>query len=280
MSLITLITDFGDSDGFVGVLKGVIHDISPESQIIDIAHSIPAGDILHAAYVLRNAYLYYPAGTIHIAVVDPGVGGGRKALALHALDQYFVVPDNGIVSWIVREVIAAGEEIRAWSLEDERFRLSPASSTFHGRDVFAPAAAFLARGVDPSELGPELRAAMEPEGDLSGGPVIDLLRSPGDREDEGCVIHIDRFGNCITTIEAAALPDEVMGSESAVVIEIETIRGLQKVAGLAPSYVSVVVGEAAAIIGSNGLVEIAINRGNAAERLGVHRGNRVRLTIQ
>ena len=275
MSLITLTTDYGDSDGFVGIIKGVIYNISPDTDVIDLAHSIPAGDILHAAYVLRNAYLCYPANTIHIAVVDPGVGWKRKALALHALDQYFVVPDNGIVSWIVREVETTGEEIHAWSLEDERFRLSPASSTFHGRDIFAPAAAFLARGVDPSELGPELRAKMEPEGDLSGGPVIDLLRSPGDREDEGCVIHIDRFGNCITSIEG-----DVIGSESEGDFEIEAVDGPVKVPGLAPSYGSVVVGEAVAVIGSNGLVEIAINGGNAAERLGVHRGNRVRLTIQ
>lgn len=276
MSLITLTTDYGDSDGFVGVIKGVIYNISPETDIIDLAHSIPAGDILHAAYVLRNAYRYYPANTIHIAVVDPGVGGKRKALALHALDQYFVVPDNGIISWIVRDMEAAGEEMNAWSLKDERFRLSPTSTTFHGRDIFAPAAAFLARGVDPSELGPELHAAMEPEGELSGGPVIDLLRSLGDHDDdEGCIIHIDRFGNCITSIEG-----DMVGSESEGHVEIETVDGQVKVPGLAPSYGSVLVGEAVAIMGSNGLVEIAINGGNAAERLGIHRGNRVRLTIQ
>ena len=276
MPLITLTTDFGDADGFVGVLKGVIFGICPHGRVVDLAHSIPDGDIIHAAYVLRNAYLYFPPGTIHIAVVDPGVGGGRKAIALRAVDQFFVGPDNGLLAWGVREVEAAGEEIRAWNLEDERFHLSPVSSTFHGRDIFAPVGAFLAQGVDPAEMGPELRASLEPEGELSGGPVVDLLPVPSDPADAGRVIHVDRFGNCITTIEAAALPPQMAGGVSMGRIEVETTGGLRQVKGLYPSYDSVEAGEAVAVEGSSGLVEIAVNGGSAAELLGLERGARVR----
>lgn len=280
MPLITLTTDFGDADGFVGVLKGVIAGICPGAGIIDLAHSIPAGDIVGAAYVLRNSYLYFPPGTIHFAVVDPGVGGVRRAVAMQAVEQFFVAPDNGLLAWVVREVEAAGEEICAWSLEDERFHLSPVSSTFHGRDIFAPAAAFLAQGVDPAELGPELKASLEPDGELSGGPVIDLLRSPGDPEDEGRIIHIDRFGNCVTTIVAAVLPGEVIGGEREGIFEVETAGGKQEVSGLLPSYDSVEAGEAVVVEGSSGLVEIAVSGGSAAERLGLRRGDRVRFQLR
>ena len=279
MPLITLTTDFGDADGFVGVLKGVIAGICPGAGIIDLAHSIPAGDIVGAAYVLRNSYLYFPPGTIHFAVVDPGVGGVRRAVVMQAVEQFFVAPDNGLLAWVVREVEAAGEEICAWSLEDERFHLSPVSSTFHGRDIFAPAAAFLAQGVDPAELGPELKASLEPEGELSGGPVIDLLRSPGDPEDEGRIIHIDRFGNCVTTIVAAVLPGEVIGGEREGIFEVETAGGKQEVRGLLPSYDSVEAGEAVVVEGSGGLVEIAVSGGSAAGRLGLRRGDRVRFRL-
>ena len=277
MPLITLTTDFGDSDGFVGVLRGVLHGISPGSGIVDLAHSIPPGDIVHAAYVLRSAYLYFPPGTVHLTVVDPGVGGERRALAVRTVGQFFVAPDNGLLAWVIREAETAGEEVRAWSIEDERFRLGPVSSTFHGRDIFAPAAAFLAQGVDPSEMGPELRAAFEPDGQLSGGPVVDLLRSPGDPAGEGRVVHIDRFGNCITTIEASTLPDDIVLVRSSAAFEVETAAGMLKVEGLLPSYESVREGAAAALEGSGGLVEIAMRGENAAELLGVRRGARIRL---
>lgn len=271
MHHITLITDFGGADGFTGVLKGVIAGICPGARVTDIAHDIPRGDIIHAAYVLRNAYLYFPPGTVHLVVVDPGVGGKRRAIAAGALAQYFVAPDNGVLAWVLRELESAAEPIRAWSLEEERFHLEPVSRTFHGRDVFAPAAAFLACGVDPAELGPELKGGLPPGGELSGGPVVELLPKEGDPPGEGRIIHIDAFGNCITTIPVADLSDASGGS-----VEVETKNGTLPLGGIAPSYESVGSGEPVALEGSSGLLEIAVNGGHAAAKLGIRRGAAVR----
>ena len=276
MSIITLTTDYVDADGFVGVLKGVIAGIAPDSMVVDIAHSVPPGDTVHAAFVLRNSYLYFPPGTVHIAVVDPGVGGPRRAVAVRGAGQFFVAPDNGVLAWIIHELAGAGEELEAWSLEDERFRLGPVSNTFHGRDIFAPAGAYLAMGIDPAELGPRLAAALEPEGDLSGGEVLKLLPRPGDAEDTGRVIHIDAFGNCITTIEVAGLPAGVVEDPGSLSVEIESRNGIISLIGLRNSYESVGKGQPVALEGSSGLLEIAINGDSAARTLAIERGNSVR----
>ncbi len=275
MPVITLTTDFRDADGFTGVMKGVIHGIAPEAGIIDLAHGIPPGDIVHAAYVLRNAWLYFPPGTVHVAVVDPGVGGRRKAIAVRGVGQFFVAPDNGVLAWVLRELEEAGEDVGAWSLEDERFHLDPVSATFHGRDIFAPVGAFLARGVDPAELGSELDPGFEPEGELEGGPVLELLRQPGEKKSEGRIVHIDTFGNCITTIEAGILPEAVLDQQAPLTLVLEPEAGPLRVTGLRGSYSAVPRGEAAVIEGSGGLLEIAVNGGSAAQILGVERGTPV-----
>jgi len=272
MPVITLTTDFRDADGFTGIMKGVIHDIAPEAGVIDLAHGIPPGDIVHAAYVLRNAWLYFPPGTIHVAVVDPGVGGRRKAIAMRGVGQFFVAPDNGVLAWVLHELTQAGEHIEAWSLEDARFHLDPVSSTFHGRDIFAPVGAFLARGIDPGELGSALEAGFEPQGELEGGPVLELLRQPGETDYEGRIIHVDTFGNCITTIEAGILPERVLDREETLTIVLDTAEGPLHVTGLHGSYSAVPRGEATVIEGSGGLLEIAVNGGSAARILGLERG--------
>lgn len=276
MSLITLTTDFHDADGFTGVLKGVIAGIAPQTRVVDLAHSVPAGDVVHAAYVLRCSYLYFPPGTVHIVIVDPGVGGARRAVVLQAAGQYFVAPDNGVLTWVLCELESAGEGMRAWSLEDERFHLNPTSSTFHGRDIFAPAGAFLALGVDPAEMGPELCAGLDPEGDLIPGPVYELLTSSDGSKGEGRIIHIDTFGNCITTLEAAELPAEIIRNPNSAIIELKTSDSIAEIRGLSSSYSSVEEGSIVAIEGSSGLVEIAVNGGNAAAVLGVTRGDSVK----
>lgn len=275
MSLITLLTDFGDRDGFPGVMKGVIAGIAPDVRVVDIAHGLPRGDILHASWVLRSAYRYFPAGTVHVAVVDPGVGSGRRAIAARAFGQYFVAPDNGLLAWVIREVSEAGGPVEAWSIEDARFQLSPPSDTFHGRDVFAPAGAFLARGVDPSELGRGLDPRPAPEGELSGGPVIEFLPRAGDPPGTGRIIGIDRFGNCITTLAVEDLPSSVRGGGGTFVTEGR--EGTAEVPGLLSSYQSVGDGEPLALAGSTGLVEIAVNGGDAARGLRLARGDEVRL---
>ncbi len=272
MAVITLTTDFRDADGFTGVMKGVIHGIAPDLSVIDLAHGIPPGDIVHAAYVLRNAYLYFPPGTVHVVVVDPGVGGRRKAIAVRGVGQFFVAPDNGVLAWVLRELTDAGETVEAWSLEDERFHLDPVSATFHGRDIFAPVGAFLARGIDPGELGSELETDFEPEGEIEGGPVLELLRQPGERRCEGRIIHVDTFGNCITTIEAGILPEAVLDHQVPLEMVLESDSGPLTVTGLRGSYSAVPRGEAAVIEGSGGLLEIAVNGGSAAQILGLGRG--------
>jgi len=273
MSLITLLTDFGDRDGFPGAMKGVIAGIAPDVRVVDIAHGLPRGDILHASWVLRSAYLYFPAGTVHVAVVDPGVGSGRRAIAVRALGQSFVAPDNGLLAWVIREVSDAGEPVEAWSIEDARFQLAPPSDTFHGRDVFAPAASFLARGVDPSELGRDLDPRPAPEGELSGGPVIELLPRAQDPPGTGRIIHVDRFGNCITTLAVEDLPASVHGGGGT--FATEGREGTTEVPGLLPSYRAVGEGEPLALAGSTGLVEIAVNGGDAAKELRLTRGDQV-----
>jgi S-adenosylmethionine hydrolase len=275
--IITLLTDFQDSDGFTGIMKGVIGGIAPEARLVDLAHGVPPGDIPHAAFVLRCAYLYFPAGTIHLAVVDPGVGGSRRALAVQALGQFFVAPDNGLLAWVLHELTAASEPVRAWSLTDPRFRLEPLSTTFHGRDLFAPAAAFLARGIDPAELGPELEARLKPAGELESGPVGPLLPRPDDSPGTGRVVHVDAFGNAVTSIPNPAVGDQAGPDRIGGVVE--TATGPVEVYGPVTAYARGRSGRAVLVPGSSGLLEIAVSGGSAGRRLGIARGASVRLVV-
>ncbi len=243
--LITLTTDFGSRDWFVGTVKGVIHGIEPRAAIIDLSHEVAPGDIRAAAFALAVSFGFFPAGTVHVAVVDPGVGGARRALAVQTQEYFFVGPDNGVLSWALRR-----ERIRAvHELEDSTFFLKPVSRTFHGRDIFAPVAASLCQGISIKKLGPPLRDYVrldwpEPRA-LSHG-----LR--------GEVVYIDRFGNAITNINAADLPRKQA---------LEVVLEGKKVCPLAETYESVAAGQLVAIRGSSGFLELAINRGNAARRL-------------
>ena len=272
MNRITLTTDFGDRDGFVGIMKGVIADICPEARVIDIAHGIPRGDLLHAAFILRNSYLYFPVGTVHVVVVDPGVGSERRAVVVRGLGQFFVAPDNGVLAWAVHEMREAGEELEAWALEDARFHLDPVSNTFHGRDIFAPVGAFLAKGVDPAELGPPIPVDSSAEGGLADSHVGEFLPGADGDVKIGRIVHIDSFGNCITSLGP---PKK---KKKGFAIEIETLEGWSSVGGLADSYAELQAGAPGIVLGSTGLLEIAIFGASAAEILGLTRGARVRLT--
>ena len=276
MPIITLTTDFRDSDGYTGIMKGVMAGIAPEARVIDIAHAVRPGDIVHVALVVRNTWLYYPPGSIHLVIVDPGVGSERGGLVIHGAGQYFVGPDNGVFSWVVTELAAAGEEVRAWRLEDDRFRLTPVSGTFHGRDIFAPAAAFLARGVDPEELGPSLDARFTPDGELTGGPLLELLSTPDEEPGTGRVMTTDAFGNVITTIEVASLPREMVENPDSVRIEVESGQDTITLNGIRATFSSAAVGDAVAVEGSSGLLEIVVNGGSAAASFGLLRGDEVR----
>ena len=191
MQIITLLTDFGTQDYFVGAMKGVILSINPSVRIVDITHDVPAQDIEAAAFSLLACYRDFPAGTIHVAVVDPGVGSNRRALAIECARQIFVGPDNGIFSWICEREGSS----RAIHLNNEAFFRHPVSKTFHGRDIFAPVAAALSTGVAMTELGEKLIEYARLD------PLLAAVRSDG--RVEGRVIHIDRFGNCITNLTPA-----------------------------------------------------------------------------
>src|SRR5438067_1397055 len=192
-SLITLITDFGEQDYFVGAMKGVILSINPEAKIVDISHLTPPQDVEAAAFNLLNCYKDFPAGTIHVAVVDPGVGSDRRAIAIECAGQFFVGPDNGLFSWICERE----KDWTAFHLTNRRFFRKPVSNTFHGRDIFAPVAAHLSNGTAPSEFG-------EPLPDIV---KLDSLAPKTINENtiEGQIIHVDRFGNCVTNFSAEHL---------------------------------------------------------------------------
>lgn len=247
---ITLLTDFGTRDGYVAAMKGVIASIAPRAAIVDATHDLRPGDIQGAAWTLRRYWRRYPTGSIHVAVVDPGVGTARRALAARIEGRLFVAPDNGILTWILH----AAELEAAVSLERPAYRLQEVSPTFHGRDIFAPAAAHLAAGVPLADLG---------------SPLIHPVRFPlpdsihRGNEVEGRVVQIDRFGNLITNLPAAwvaALLEEG---------PVRTLVGRHDLGTLRTTYADVEVGEPVALIGSEDTVELAVRDGRASDRLKV-----------
>ncbi len=253
MTLITLTTDFGTSDPWVGIMKGVIASRAPGIAVIDVTHGIPPQDVLAGALVLRHAVPYFPRDAVHVAVVDPGVGTTRRALCVVTDRGLLVGPDNGLLS------LVEGDVRRIVELTDERFFLSPRSATFHGRDVFAPVAAALATGTEPAALGPTV-SRME---------RLDVPRpvSAGDGL-RGQVIYVDRFGNLTTNVtetDLRAFP------RSDLCISIAEAR----LRGVAVSYGAVSRGQAVAVVNSWGLLEIAVRDGSAITSLGAQVGDPV-----
>jgi S-adenosylmethionine hydrolase len=258
-SRITLLSDFGTRDGYAGAVKGVIARILPVVTLDDISHDIPPGDVWSAAYALARYWRLYPVGTVHLAVVDPGVGTARSALACRAEGRFLVAPDNGVLSRVLDDAASwKTVELRGVELpEDVR---TGASATFHARDLFAPAAARLAMGVELERLGPELPDPVrlrepEPERDGRGGA--------------GEVVAIDRFGNLLTNLPGGWIPSasahvEVGGSS------IQLRR----------TYGEAEPDELLALVGSDGRLEIAVREGSAAARLKARRGTAVRLTSE
>jgi hypothetical protein len=256
--IITLLTDFGLQDGYVASLKGVILGICPTARLVDITHQVPAQNVSAAAYLLAGTCRDFPAGTIHLAVVDPGVGTPRRALAIRTSRYFFVGPDNGLFAWVLQDQT----EVQSISLENPRFWRSTVSSTFHGRDLFAPVAAHLARGTALEEFGP-------PCGPLTL-PCRSARRDPHGLHGE--IIYIDHFGNAISNITRQDLAaGEALGKCSVQVAE-------QHLVPLVNTYAEAAPGTAVALIGSGGHLEIAVNRGDAAERLGLRPGSRIFLS--
>jgi len=261
MSIITLLTDFGSQDYFVGAMKGVIFSINPSAQIVDITHEVQPHDIQAAAFNLLAAYPAFPAGTIHLAVVDPGVGSQRRPLAIECAGQFFVGPDNGIFSWICER---EGNS-RVIHLLNEKFFHQPVSSTFHGRDIFAPIAAALSKGLAVEELG-------EPLSDYVGLESLALKRRT-DGQAEARIIHIDRFGNCVTNLTREHLSEEWFAGGARLSVNGQEVSGARRFFAESATEQN----ELFAVFGSAGFLEIAAQNASAASIIKARCGDAVLL---
>jgi hypothetical protein len=268
-TIITLTTDFGLADAYVAAVKGAILSINPEATLVDICHTIEPQNILQAAFVLSTAYEFFPPGTVHLVVVDPGVGTERRAIILRTPLAYFVAPDNGVLSYVIPQnsepLTGRGQRVRlragleAFAITRPRFWRSPVSPTFHGRDVFAPVAARLSLGVSPSDFGEKIDTI-----------IAFPYPHPHRAKDDvliGCIMYIDRFGNLITSIKSDDLPKR----KQSVSIEI----GSHVINGLVSTYAE---GEdLIALIGSSNHLEIALKGGSAAAFIGAGIGDEVKI---
>lgn len=256
--ILTMMTDFGLEGSYVAEMKGVVLGLVPDARIVDVTHLIAPQAIRQGAYVLSSVVDAFPAGTVHLAVVDPGVGTSRRLIAVSTVDRWFVLPDNGLVG----EALRAHPPIGLWEIANPALRRASVSNTFHGRDVLAPAAAHLLLGRDPDELGPRL---------------ADYVLLPGlepSRNDDGYfgeVIFIDAFGNLITNFDRTLLGEHSLEDWS---IDVAGSR----IAGLVTTYGHQSPGTLIALVGSSGRIEVAVVNGNAGRRLTVGVGTRVSLS--
>jgi S-adenosylmethionine hydrolase len=268
-TVITLTTDFGTSDAYVAAMKGVILGINPEARLVDICHTIEPQNIAQAAYILGTVYEFFPRRSIHVVVVDPGVGTGRKPVILRTPEADFMAPDNGVLSYVIEKYSIQPVDSRqakldttkaaAIHLTESKFWLEEVRPTFHGRDIFAPVAAHLSLGTQPGEFGeavdslvvlPSLKPRRESDGTIMGQ-----------------VLHIDRFGNLITSIKESDLP----GNTEELIIDING----RQINGIVKTYAD--SGDLCALIGSSGYLEIALPDGSAADITGASAGDAVRV---
>ena len=248
MATVTLTTDFGTADGYVGAMKGVLARLAPDARVVDVTHEVPRFDIAHGAWALYTAAREFPRGTVHVAVVDPGVGGDRAAVIVAIDGHLFVGPDNGLFAYLA----ATGTVEGTWAITSTAFRMAEVAPTFHGRDVFAPAAAALARGLPPEAAGPA--TCLTGRLPWTVTPAI----APGGY---GVVVHVDHFGNLVTNLPGPA----------------RAVRIADTVAPPVRTYCDVARGALACYVGSSGTLEIALRDRSAADVLGVTRGATVEL---
>jgi S-adenosylmethionine hydrolase len=256
--VITLTTDFGQADGYVGAMKGVILRICPHVEMVDISHQIRPQAVQQAAYVLSTVVAYFPPGTVHLVVVDPGVGSMRRPIAIQTARALYVSPDNGVLGLALDQ----DPPQQAVHLTASSYRLSPVSATFHGRDIFAPAAAHLACGTALDELGEALALS-----ELVELPIAAPQPQPGGGW-QGKILHVDRFGNLITNLR---LQSHQRGLQVGV--------GGQWVGQIARTFSDVDPGELLAYVGSSGYLEIAVREGSAAETLSLDAGDAVQIEV-
>jgi S-adenosylmethionine hydrolase len=257
--LITLTTDFGYHDSFVGIMKGVIAGINPQAHVIDITHEIPPQGILAGALTLRHSIRYFPRGSIHVAIIDPGVGSARRPLLIEWDGVYFIGPDNGVLSLAVQNI----EPTHIVHLSNPAYHLKRTSTTFHGRDIFAPAAAHLSLGVPAAAFG-------EPLANIVRVSLPEIARKK--RRLEGEIVYIDHFGNLFTNIrehDLTGLPRNKLD----IVVRAVTIHGLSQ------NYASAGVGEFLAVVNSWDMLEIAVYKDNAQKRIGAKIGDKVEIAL-
>jgi hypothetical protein len=256
MRIIAFITDFGLEDEFVGVMKGVVLSINPSVLIVDINHNIPSQNVLAGALCLERSFRYFPEGTVFTVIVDPGVGSGRKSLVTSAGGYFFVAPDNGVLTPIFEEF----PDFKAFCISKRKYMLDKVSSTFHGRDIFAPASAYITLGVTLPSFGPPIKNPVRldiPKPFVKGNKIV------------GAIVHVDKFGNLITNIKKE-LFQKFIGS-SPFKIKLGRVL-LDKISS---SYSDVGIGEICAVWGSSFTLEIAVNGGQACNSLDLHIGDSV-----
>ena len=262
MPIITLLTDFGTDDEYVGLMKGAILSIHPAVTIVDISHRIDRHDIVQAAYAIHSSFSYFPDGTVHLIVIDPGVGTDRSLLVLKSNGHVFVAPDNGVLTLLYGDISVSSLN----RVVNPDFFKASVSSTFHGRDIIAPVGAHLSAGLDAGDLGPEI--------DIKDTVQLEGLRArcTKNKELRGKIITIDHFGNLITNIHCEQLnlcwPKGPRNK-----LRIKT--GSNVIEGLTETYANVPADSPVALIGSRGYLEIAVNQGDAAKRLNARKGDEV-----
>ena len=260
--IVTLTTDFGTNDHFVGAVKGVILDIVPEAAIVDISHAVQAFDVLDGALTISQTYSYFPTGTVHLIVVDPGVGTARRPIIGSSDGYHFVAPDNGVLSMIY----AREERMTVRHVTAEHYFHQPVSNTFHGRDIFAPVAAYLAKQVDSHKFGDEIQdyvrfAAPKP-------------KPAGDNRIRGVVLKVDRFGNLITNVTPEDVPALFTGKSG-----FKIVVGNKEITEIRSAYAEGAPGEVFGILGSMGYLEIVANRAAAAQITGAGKGSEVSVVL-
>jgi len=266
MSVITLLTDFGTVDPYVGIMKGVILRFHPDAVVVDISHGIAPQNVLQAAVCLEFAWRYFPDGTVHTVVVDPGVGSDRAVVAVQVGDHRFLAPDNGVLTPILTHAAPP----TAHRVENSELFLNPPSRTFHGRDIFAPVAARIATGLPAAALGPAI-----PVESLQRLPMPDVhFDAQGNLV--GRVIAVDHFGNLITNLRASQIRNQI-GEHKEKTLKFHVSS--HKIQGLASTYADVEPGELLVLEGSRGNLEISVRNGNAHQILGVGTGEPVRIRI-
>ena len=253
--ILTLTTDFGLSDHYVGVMKGVILGLCPDAQIVDISHEVSAYAIAESAFLIAQSYRYFPRGTVHVVVVDPGVGSDRRPIAMKAAGQYFIAPDNGVLG-----MVFSREKHKVREISNDKYFRKPVSRTFHGRDIFAPVAGRIAAGLPAARLGKVIEDYVRPS--------FEKPKQTSDGTWVGEILHVDRFGNIVTNFRARDFP--VFG---------ELTIGRTKARRLVSSYAEANAGELVAIAGSSGYLEVSVKQSSASRKIGCRAGSACQIRV-